>query len=654
MMRPKVLIVTEPCRSPASFRRRWIRPLYRAYHRAYQARVARAVRDLSATGEVLLLVSRDLALPADLLASVEYWYYDEESYKVDSEGLARLTRQIASGWWSSLSGLGWLTHRDVFLPDLLPVARGLYIRYEVLDYLGIVERLLDTTKPGKVILVTGTSVPERLARLAARARTVPVEVLTRLLPSAAYTAAQQFLFSAAEQRRIRELMKHPRLSVSGAGESRARRVLIMASHHSQVNWALDLYRVLDSSGTVAARIVASNCQEPLIRQRIQRLSAQGVRTAWLMDFLPRDVARRLIKEFRPRVRALWRELDRRPEFRAQFAYAGGSLYPVVKPFVRDSVTHCVLHALLYLEAAFRTLEQERPDAVLVVSDRRYPERAMALAARGLDVPTLFLPRATVLSRDRLNPYDIGDRILVFGSNLRDALVRGGMDPARLRVLGDPRPAMALAEGRARLRARLCADLGLPRERGVVVVLSRYVSPVFSLHEKEQFLRTVFQALKAHPDVSLVIKAHPNESLAVLKDQLEAWRLNGATVTQSYDLYRLLAAADAAIMVTSMAGLEAMAVGCPVLAVQTTGKDFEGTYWIPYVGEGAAVRIAMGDAAGLARALERVVTDPASRAAQVAAGHRFASRYLHPIEDWYVETLLEIVDEIRGARQGRPQ
>ena len=103
------------------------------------------------------------------------------------------------------------------------------------------------------------------------------------------------------------------------------------------------------------------------------------------------------------------------------------------------------------------------------------------------------------------------------------------------------------------------------------------------------------------------------------------------------------------MVTSMAGVEAMAMECPVVAVQTRGKDFEGGYMPPYVSAGAVERVDTDDVETLAATLSRLVGDAATREALVARGRTFAAQYLHPVDGRLTERLLGVVAEIRAER-----
>ena len=241
----------------------------------------------------------------------------------------------------------------------------------------------------------------------------------------------------------------------------------------------------------------------------------------------------------------------------------------------------------------------------------------------------------------------------------------GIEARRLVAVGDPRSNAARLVPPERLRADLCSDLRLEPGRPLIVMVSKYVSLLFSAGEKEAFYRTVHDAVSAVGGLEVVVKVHPNEDVALLRRQISEWGWPDARLTKEYDIHRLFGAADAAVMVTSMAGIEAMAMGCPVIAVQTPGKDFEGGGMPAYVSEGAVERVDMGDAKALATVLRRLVTDRSARAALVYRGRRFAAPYLHPVDGALADRLQGVVDQIRreltaggaqapgdGSREGR--
>jgi CDP-glycerol glycerophosphotransferase (TagB/SpsB family) len=183
-----------------------------------------------------------------------------------------------------------------------------------------------------------------------------------------------------------------------------------------------------------------------------------------------------------------------------------------------------------------------------------------------------------------------------------------------------------------------------------VFISKYVSFLFSAEEKEAYYRTVLEGLRRSGSAAQVIlKVHPNENVELVRQQARAWGWPDVPVTQEYDIHRLFAAADAAVMVTSMAGVEAMTLGCPVLAVQMAGKDYGGGYMFPYVTEGAVERVDIGDVPGFGRALDRVLLDDHARADLVKRGFGFAVRYIHPVDGALASRFLGVVGEIRRER-----
>ncbi len=648
----RVLLVTQSTRSIGEFRRPWVRALYRKYVDRYRRVVASAAARLAPGSQVTLLAARGLVDESSLPAGVSVRYYDEESYKVDSRELAGLTRQFVSNWWLAPEREPSLLYRGVWLPDLLSVAKGILLRLEVVEPLGIIERVFGEVGPKEIVLLAGSSTPERLAGLLAESRGVPVRVAARhFLQAHAYGAAFRALFPREERLRLRAVLDYARRELvptaSPAGEG-----ILFVTCRPRHHYLVDPLAMAVRSGGVQARVIAPPSREPEMDARLEALSRAGVPCQYHMDYLPRRDAVGLVRRYRPILRQVWRRIGDSPEFVARLTWKGVPLSKVARPFVRDSVERSLLAGLLFQEAAFRALDALQPSAVVITSNRRYAERAMALAARERRIPCLLFSGTLVPGRDQSSLFDIGDRILVIGDHLREALVtEEGVPPGRIAVVGDPRSNAARMVPRERLRQEVYTHFGLAPDRPLLVLVSKYVSLLFSVQEKEALYRTVLAATRRPGGPHVVVKVHPNEDLSLLRQQVSAWGWPDAILTQDYDIHRLFGAADAAIMVTSMAGIEAMAMGCPVVAVQKPGKDYEGEYMPPYVGEGVAERVDMGDPAALAETLGWLLSDTEARDALVERGRKFAARYIHPLEGRLVDRLLAIVAEVRSEIQG---
>lgn len=646
----RTLVVAESSRSLGELRRPWVRAVYTAYVRRYRSNIATALARLEPGSEVTLLAGRELVDREALPSHVTLRLYDEESFKAEAEPLAALTARLVASWWPPRDAEPGLDIGGVWLPDLLPVAKGIVLRLDVLEYLSAVERVLDEVKPEHVISITGASIPERLAEAFAADRGIPTTRALRFPASLVVARVWQALHGRAERRRLRVLLTQPRRRVGApAGGPRIAFAVCQARHLDMV---APLAESLRAAG-VTPVVLASTVEGTEMETRLRGLTSRGVLWAYFTDYLSSRAARRLARESRPLVRRLLDRLDQDPTRRAQARHGTVDLAPTIAPFGRQTVRWSLLSARLYLEASLRALDALRPDAVIVVSDRRFPERALALAARARSIPTLLFWGGSLLGRDRINLFDIADRIMVMGDHVRDGLVAQGIDARRVAVVGDPRANGARLVPLDRLRRDVRLDFGLAENAPLVVVVSKYASVLFSAAEKAAFYRTVIDAVRHLDAVPVVVKAHPNENLELLRDQLLTWGWPDARLTQSYDIHRLFRAADAAIMVTSMAGIEAMAMDCPVVAVQTRGKDFEGKYMPPYVTEGAAEHVAAGDPAALAATLRRLLTDPVARAALIARGRRFATRYVRPADGTLADRLLACLAEVRAGSGKEP-
>jgi glycosyltransferase involved in cell wall biosynthesis len=262
----------------------------------------------------------------------------------------------------------------------------------------------------------------------------------------------------------------------------------------------------------------------------------------------------------------------------------------------------------------------------------------------------------LMGRDPYEFLDVADRLLVIGDHLREEIIREqGIKADRISVVGDPRSNAARLVAPAVLRSEVARHFDCAADRPIVVFISKYVSRFFSDREKEAFYRTFVAAARELDGLQAIVKVHPNEDLTVLRRQVEEWGWRAAIVTKDYDIHRLFGAADAAVMVTSMAGIEAMALGCPVVAVQAAAKNYEeGHAMPPYVGEGVVERVDMGDSTTLAATLRRLLSDADHRQTVIERGRKFAARYVHPVDGALADRLLGVIDEVRREHgDGKP-
>ncbi|HEY4908293.1 MAG TPA: hypothetical protein VIJ73_02245, partial [Methylomirabilota bacterium] len=153
----RLLLVTEATRSIGEFRRPIVRRSFLAYAHWYRRAVTRAVKRLIEDHEVTVLGARQLVDASAIPPTVAVHYYDEEAYAVDSRELESLTQRLVTSWWQATSNEPDLSYRGIWLPDLLTVGKRLRVRLEVVERLGIIDRVLDEVKPDQLRLLSGAS-----------------------------------------------------------------------------------------------------------------------------------------------------------------------------------------------------------------------------------------------------------------------------------------------------------------------------------------------------------------------------------------------------------------------------------------------------------------------------------------------------------------
>ena len=645
------LLITEPTRSYGEYRKPWVRRVHRRYLRGYRGRVQRAIERLAGVEKLTLLSARDLVDPAALPAWVKCRFYDE-SLLLPAAPLTERNQRLTEDWWPKGPEAPELEYRGVRLPALLTQVRGVEISLAVTEPLSIIERVIRETDPDRVVLLSGASTAERLAGVVAARRGAPVAVAARFAGAGLHARFIRWLQVRDARIRLRDFLTFPRRRPSIPPAGKGPRVLFVtcrARHHFVVDPLADAIR---TEGAEPLAIGAPSV-DPELDAKLADLARAGVACARLTDFLPSGEARSLARRHRIAFRGLWRRLVRARALPERLTDDGLSLAPFLAPLHRDSVTRTLPLAVLFQEAAFRALDALRPDAVVLTSNRRYTERALALAARARGIPCLLFSGSLLPGQDRFQFLDVADRLLVIGDHLRQSIVREeGVDPRLITVVGDPRSDAARRVPRERLREEVADRFGLGTGAPIVVFVSKYVSRFFTASEKEAFYRTMASARRTIPGLQVIVKVHPNEHLPTLQTQVREWGWPDARLEKDYDIHRLFRAADAVVMVTSMAGLEAMTLGCPVIAVQAEGKSYEGESMPRYVSEGVVERVNLGDVAGLAGALDRLLHDSAARAALVERARTFAARYVHPVDGSLGRRLLDVIAEVRHAGVAR--
>jgi glycosyltransferase involved in cell wall biosynthesis len=231
---------------------------------------------------------------------------------------------------------------------------------------------------------------------------------------------------------------------------------------------------------------------------------------------------------------------------------------------------------------------------------------------------LVVTRRVVFHLRRPGLWRRADRIVAVSRAVADVLAGDGIDPGRVTVVHS---GISMDELKAVAPLQVRRALGLPDTATIAVSVASLVG------EKDHatMLRAAQQLAARVPELHWVI-AGAGPLLSELERLCAELSLVGRVhfIGHLEEPARLIAEADVFVMSSREEGLgttvlEAMALGIPVASTAAGGLP-------EMLANGAGLLVNPGDANGLAEAVERLVKDPACRAAVVARASGVVPRF----------------------------
>ena len=315
-------------------------------------------------------------------------------------------------------------------------------------------------------------------------------------------------------------------------------------------------------------------------------------------------------------------------------------------------------ALAYLEARDETPDAWDPNlppsaalngvSALVVGTAEDPDTpafALIAEARARGIPTVGLIDGPANADRRFRGRGdtplthLTDWLLVTDETVRAAYMALGVDPARIRVVGNPafdrvrdtRDALA-AKGRAAVRREVFPDL--PEDGPLILFLAELSDgldpaqfrrgPDYSLHGRggadgrtEIVLEELLDAAaRVAPDAHVALRLHPKTPAGLYA----AYDAEIAAVSAGGSAHAAAFAADLVVGLSTSLLAEAAVMGCAVLSVLPRNSEVQ---WLTGGENGPVPHVTTRDA--LCGALAHALTDPAGfMAARAAAAPRFAA------------------------------
>ncbi len=287
-------------------------------------------------------------------------------------------------------------------------------------------------------------------------------------------------------------------------------------------------------------------------------------------------------------------------------------------------------------------------ALVVIGTSENPETpafALADAARRRGIPTVCLIDGPTSADQRLRGRGDGplthltDWLLVTDETVRAAYMALGVDPARIRVTGNPvfdrvrdaGDALA-AKGRAAVRREVFPDL--PKDGPLILFLAELSDgldpaefrrgPDYSLHGRgdtdgrtEIVLEELLDAAaRVAPEAHVALRLHPKTPAGLYA----AYDAEIAAISAGGSAHAAVFAADLVVGLSTSLLAEAAVMGSAVLSVLPRNSEVQ---WLTGGENGPVPHVTTRDA--LCGALAHALTDPAGfMAARAAAAPRFAA------------------------------
>jgi hypothetical protein len=312
-------------------------------------------------------------------------------------------------------------------------------------------------------------------------------------------------------------------------------------------------------------------------------------------------------------RVLWRRLRGSPGVHEAFSHAGVAFADLSERDLAGTVLLQLPWAVRCYEEMRGMLETVRPSALCLYAEDSGWGRATEAACRAADVPTIGVQHGILYPRYYAYQHAADeadcprpDRTAVFGEAARRYLIEEGRYAAdSLVVTGSPRFDELLEAAGRWDRAGLRAAHGVAPDERLLVVASRYRG----IRRTHQSIGSAFAdlvgAVERLERVRLVVKPHPAEPATPYEAQIRtAGAVRCRVLSPSADLLELLYAADALITVESLAAVEALVLGRPVVILNMPTNQRQ------LVERGVALGVAVGEDA--APAIEQVLFDSATQ------------------------------------------
>lgn len=364
-------------------------------------------------------------------------------------------------------------------------------------------------------------------------------------------------------------------------------LFLVRNYGTIVDTLLPISRQLRSSG----RVLLLGYGKPFPSAQ---LFEHNIYALW-WEFMPPAALLRIIKHL-PHLRRVWKQLEHDPRTTSLVRYRSGSLWNILHDLMKPRAGYFytpsfpLVQIMAWIEMFKHICTTMQPRAIIAGADDHRPVLTAIQVAHRYTIPSLYVqpslhmynPIVGHLYTDYGAVMDESARALHMsqqGQTIKDQFVISGLP----RWDSIARIIARMKNNRMSIITEIQQMLHLQPDERLVVFATQPVGGGYL----QQIINVLLRTLASDPSTRLVIKLHPQE--ADLIERYQSWlpdMTNGKPplIIADINVYKLLAAADLVVMISSNIGLEAAMLDRPVLLVNLNNDPNVA----PFVAQGIAL------------------------------------------------------------------
>lgn len=268
------------------------------------------------------------------------------------------------------------------------------------------------------------------------------------------------------------------------------------------------------------------------------------------------------------MRRTWKRITKDNRVDELFLYNGVNLWPLMKNHLRYCFYVYLPNTTRYFDLTLRMIEKESPDILVFGDDIGHAAHAMVAASSQRRVNTAVMQHG--IAADPWDYRPCCNYILAWGSKSRETLIDWGVSAEKILCIGAPGldELILLHMDKARLnkmRVSVCEQLSINQTKKCILFLPSKIQG----QTPAQAILMSFNAIKKlHLEDRFIVKLHPEDDGNVERGIATSMHLN-PLIVKDVNIWGLIAASTVVITtLNSTAGLEALILGKPVIAIKS--------------------------------------------------------------------------------------